>query len=328
MKRTSKVFLVLVLLFLSISFCVCQSIAANLIMATGGHNGTYYRFGLDIAKLADENGLTIKVVESKGSLDNFQLLKGRHADIAIMQSDAMGWVKAENPEVINQLRVICQLYNEEVHILANKKIKTVKDLHRKRFATGSFGSGTYVSTAAILSANFVGDVEKIFDIKSEDAVMKLLYDEIDAMALVAGKPTPLFKKMEKMTLDPKMDKLLKRIHFLPVTGSKITEKYYVKSSIDPADYAWIPESVPTVAVKAVLVNYKSNPSDQDENSLGHEMKISKLYQIVKSNIEQLKKNGHPKWKEVDLNAPPLGGWKIDPCVKFEVNPKKVKSIFE
>lgn len=271
--------------------------------------------------------MTIEVVESKGSLNNFQLLKAEGVDIAIMQSDAMGWLKAENPNVINQLRVICQLYSEEVHILANEKIKTVKDLMRKKFATGSFGSGTYVSVSAILSLNYVGDVDKIFDLKSEDAIMKLLYGEIDAMVLVAGKPTPLFQKMEKMANDPKLKQLLNRVHFLPITGPHITEKYYVESSIDPADYAWVSKSIPTVAVKSVLVNYNAHPANPDKEELECDLKLG-LYQILRSNIEELKKTGHPKWNEVNLNAPPLGGWKIDPCVKFDVNPDKVKSIFD
>lgn len=82
--------------------------------------------------------------------------------------------------------------------LAAKNIQSVSDLMRKQFAMGKFGSGTFVTANQVLSANYIGNIEKLFDLTSEEAVKLVLSNKIDAMALVAGKPAPLFKKLDNL----------------------------------------------------------------------------------------------------------------------------------
>ena len=50
--------------------------------------------------------------------------------------------------------------------------------------------------------------------------------------------------------------------------------------------------------------------------------------IIKANLDRLKATGHPKWKEVDLAAPPIKGWKTDPMVQFKVDVKKLDNLFD
>ena len=53
-----------------------------------------------------------------------------------------------------QLRVIANLYGEDLHLLAAKKanIKTVADLRGKRVSLSTEGSGTIITARAVLSA--------------------------------------------------------------------------------------------------------------------------------------------------------------------------------
>jgi uncharacterized protein len=47
--------------------------------------------------------------------------------------------------------------------------------------------------------------------------------------------------------------------------------------------------------------------------------VSKFAQLVSSNMEWLTKNGHAKWKSVNLDAP-LKGWEQYDCVRKYVKP--------
>lgn len=161
----------------------------------------------------------------------------------------------------------------------------------------------------------------------EDAIKDLLVDKIDAMVMDTGKPALLFKKLEKMAGNPEMSALLGRLHFLPITNPRLLEKYYVPSTIDPPDYAWVKAPVPTVALTAILVHY----TPAGETGTGAQMKdlkISELYGIIRSSLDDLKTNGHPKWKEVDLQAPPVKGWKSDPAVVHMVDKKRIDQLFD
>jgi hypothetical protein len=64
--------------------------------------------------------------------------------------------------------------------------------------------------------------------------------------------------------------------------------------------------VSTVAVKAVLVSYDFRQRDCDL--------VGKFGQLLAANLDWLKRNGHPKWKAVDLDYP-LKGWEQYDCVR-------------
>jgi len=64
-------------------------------------------------------------------------------------------------------------------------------------------------------------------------------------------------------------------------------------------YAFQPDEVATIAVKAVLISYDFRTTHCD--SVGSFAKI--VYEIWTGS----KKNGHPKWNQVDLNYA-LKGW--------------------
>ena len=92
---------------------------------------------------------------------------------------------------------------------------------------------------------------------------------------------------------------------IPITNKAITE-FYPRAEIPAGTYAWQAAAVNTVAPKAVLISFDFRRKDCDT--------VGKLAQLVSSRIEWLQKNGHPKWKSVDLNYP-LRGWEQYDCVK-------------
>ena len=78
----------------------------DLRIATGGPNGTYYQIGLNLQQLAAEHDIALDVLESRGSIANYELLDTHETDLAIMQSDAMGFIRGQNPHAPEKLRIL------------------------------------------------------------------------------------------------------------------------------------------------------------------------------------------------------------------------------
>ncbi len=86
---------------------------------------------------------------------------------------------------------------------------------------------------------------------------------------------------------------------------EVSEVYNTTSTIPAGTYDWLYSDLPTVAVKAVLITY-----DYQRSNCGQ---VGRIARLVETNIEWLRDNGHPKWKEVDLSFK-LNGWTQYECV--------------
>jgi hypothetical protein len=89
---------------------------------------------------------------------------------------------------------------------------------------------------------------------------------------------------------------------------------YKPAEITKADYNFVQDTVPTIAVQAVLVSY-----DFSQGGKKHCETLTKLAKTIRTALPQLKEKGHPKWREVNLDAD-SGIWKRDPCAWPEPKP--------
>lgn len=312
MKRNWFVFMVTVICF--VGFCSVSDVMGQrpIGMVTGSETGTYIQFGKNIAEIAKDVGLHINVKTSKGSLDNIRRLAStENAAFAIVQSDVLGYLKrsqdAKSKSDAKKLRLIFPFYNEEVHLFARKEIKQFQDLEGKRVVIGNPGSGNAVTATNLLKLMNVHPREKITNLETPlDAVMAVFKKEADAMFYVAGKPVKLFKKMQGLDT-----KLINQVHFVPLNDPKMLAEDYVASSISTEHYSWFPNSISTIAVKALLISYDFSRG----NTWYYRQRcgqLSKLSRILKKKIKWLQNNGHPKWNEVDLDED-IGSWEPDRC---------------
>ena len=107
-------------------------------------------------------------------------------------------------DVFEKIKVVLNLYPEEIHILTNKKdIQTFYNLDGKRVSVGAPGGGTAVTAAVLFN---------IYDIKStvseepfEEAVKKMDQGTLDAVIFVGGAPVPFIGKLDN------------RFHFRPAS---------------------------------------------------------------------------------------------------------------
>jgi TRAP transporter TAXI family solute receptor len=275
--------------------------AEDMGLITGSEKGTYYQFGLDLQKLSKAAGINLTVHPSKGSVENiFAVYQRPGVQMGIVQSDVLAFVaRLQNDPVLTRIakktKMVFPLYNEEVHLVGKRGINEFDELAGRRVAVGREGSGTYLTARLLFKLSEVTPGEMVH-IDTQEALTELKAGRIDAMFYVAGYPVRLLK--EDVT---EKDQLA----VIPILNKSITE-FYPKAEIPSGTYAWQPGAVNTVAAKAVLVSFDFRRKDCDA--------VGKVAQLISTRQDWLQKNGHPKWKAVDLNYP-LRGWEQYDCVR-------------
>jgi TRAP transporter TAXI family solute receptor len=284
------------------------SYAQDMGIITGNKRGTYYQFGLNLAQLVKSRGIKLNVYDSAGSVQNiFAVYKAPGTQLGIVQSDVLAFVAKVQTDIVlkriaDKTRMVFPLYNEEVHLLAQREITDFDDLADRIVAIGEEGSGTYL-TARILFE--VSDIKprEMLPIGTDEALAQLKQGKIDAMFYVAGLPVKLF--VEGVTAE-------NGLALVPITNKSILE-FYPGVPIPPNTYSWQDQAVNTIAVKAVLVSYDFRGNNCEN--------VGKFARTLHDNLEWLKANGHPKWKSVDLNSP-VKGWEQYDCVRKSIQPSQ------
>ncbi len=277
------------------------SLAADLGIITGSDKGTYYQFGLNLQPLVKQSDIDLKVYTSKGSIENVYAVYQRPGtQIGIVQADVLAFIARVQTDatlirIAKKIKMVFPLYNEEIHILGRRDIADFDDLTDKRVAVGREGSGTYLTARLLFKVSEVQPREMVF-IDTDEALAALKAGRIDAMFYVAGYPVKLLTENVAAA---------DGLALIPITNKSILE-FYPGAEIPAGTYAWQPAAVNTVAVKAVLVSYDFRRKDCDT--------VGRFAQTVASNLDWLRKNGHPKWKAVDLDYP-LKGWEQYDCVR-------------
>ena len=311
---------VLAVLMLGIVAGAAASIAADdaIGIVTGPKTGTYYAFGKDIAQIAGKAGIAVDVKASEGSIDNIKRINSsENAAIGIVQSDVLGFLsRSKSPASIRMatnLRMIFPFYDEEVHVLARGDIKTFADLQGKRVAIGEEGSGNMLTAINLFAMMNItpGESKKI---SSAQGVVAVLKGDLDAVVFVGGKPVRLFKNLEDLTLpeNQKYAPMLEQVHFLPLDNPKMLEEYK-PAVITRADYNFVHDNVPTIAVQAVMVSFDFSQGGPKKKRCD---KLAALTKLMRKELPTLQQKGHPKWKEVNLDGD-TGPWKKDSCVWAE-----------
>jgi uncharacterized protein len=268
-------------------------------IVTGGAAGTYIKIGEDIRKIVDPSGISLQVFESAGSIQNvFDVRRKRGVQLGIVQSDVLDYIRDisddhELKAIAAKLAAVYPLYKAEVHVLGDLSLKSLQDLHGKRVAIGPQRSGTYLTAKTIFFQTGITPSKEVF-LGGKEALDSLRKGEIDAMFYVAGAPATLFS--ENTTGDDKFQ--------LIGVDDKALDSY-LTTVIPAGTYKWQESEVRTVAVKAVLITF-SYAGEQCQN-------VAKVAKIIRENKDWLDVNGHPKWREVNLDER-LPKWPQYECV--------------
>ncbi|WP_250510169.1 TAXI family TRAP transporter solute-binding subunit [Caballeronia sp. GACF4] len=288
-------------------------------ITTGPDRGTYIQIGQDLSKyVADPAGMELEVLSSKGSAENVQRMRYEPGvKFALVQSDvyqayvdmaASGNTDAGN--IIKPLRLIMPLYDEEIYFVvrSDSPLKYIQEIKDKNISVGLLGSGTAQSSATLYRLMFGEPIadQNAQHYSNEDALAKLIVRKIDVAVIVAGQPAKLFQDM-----NPELLQQIKLLRLDPAAPETARAKQtYFPATIRTSSYPnWIQEDTPTLTVKAFLVTY-------DYGLRGTVGAMSKFADSLCTNFDTLQASGHPKWKQVHLELPPLTkGWKYYPPVE-------------
>src|ERR1043166_5664552 len=175
-------------------------------MLTGSTTGTYFPVGNLLAQVLSHppgvgrceavnacgpSGLIVSTRASQGSVANVLAVNGGMVSSGLAQTDVVALaVAGQGPfkkiGPAKQLRVIANLYGEDLHLIASKsaKIKSVADLKGKRVSLSTDGSGTNVTARAVLTAYRLDKAISPNYETAEKAVDLLQAGKLDALFFV------------------------------------------------------------------------------------------------------------------------------------------------
>jgi len=118
---------------------------------------------------------------------------------------------------------VTKLYNEEMHVIAPKTIRSMKELDGKTVSVDLPNGGTFVTAAIVFER--LGIKPKFVYVEQRIALEKLKAGEIDAVVAVQGKPS---KAVSQIRDD--------RLHLVPVDYARPLQGDYLPASLSAKDY--------------------------------------------------------------------------------------------
>ena len=285
----------LALLTLTGALSVPMFAAEFITIGTGGVTGTYYPTGGAICQMVNKNKKTTNIrcsVESTGgSVYNVNTIKAGELDFGISQSDTAyqaykGEGKFEGAAAVPELRSAIAIYPELLALVVSQKsgIKTINDLKGKKINMDSPGSGTRMTAEMVFDAFGLktSDLSLANELKSSEGPTMLQDNHIDGYFFMVGHPTANIKDAAN-SVD---------ISIVPIEGTGIDAMikkypYFAKGTISGSFYKGVPNDVPSIGVKAVLVT-------------STKVKDEVVYQVVKTILDNFEKfkELHPAYKTI------------------------------
>lgn len=268
-------------------------------LMTGELGGTFLQIGADLTAVINDDKLRVVPIMGKGSLANIgDLLNLRGVDMALVASDAIRYATTHKlyPGLNNRISYIAKLYDQDVHVLAHKEIRSIQDLKGKKVNIDVKGSGTSITAEAVfqtlnIPATLINDPPSV-------GLENLKSGKIDAIVYVIGKPGSLFTNIPKDS----------GLHLLPIESETLMETY-LPSTFTHEDYPSLVsenQQVSTLSVSVMLTAYNWPKGSDRYKAL--EMFTATFFQRF-DGLKQ--KPHHPKWREVNLAAT-VPGWKRAP----------------
>lgn len=124
----------------------------TLVMTTGGESGGYHGFALALKERLNEDGLTLELRTSSGSVENLKRLTDGSGEVqlGLIQSGTTDLLDAHQ---LNQLEGLAAIYHEPLWLFQRRdaNISRLVDLQGRKVSVGSLGSGTWSVVRSVFS---------------------------------------------------------------------------------------------------------------------------------------------------------------------------------
>jgi uncharacterized protein len=186
-------------------------------LAAGSEGGAYLAVARQYAALLAEQGIAVEVLETRGSVENVELLARGEADVALVQTGVP--VPAESG-----IEGLGALYYEPLWIFARDEqpLRPLTALAGQRVAVGEVGSGTRAAALALLAEHGVDEEgATLAPLQGEAALAALVEGRVDAVMLVGAMTSPQVQAfLDAPGVDPAplemAEALARRLPFLTV----------------------------------------------------------------------------------------------------------------
>lgn len=262
---------------------------------------------LDLSTLLDAGDrfeeMRVVPVVARGKVQNlWDILYLRGIDIGFVQTDVLEYLKNDPriDSIRKRIRYINVMFPEEVHIVARKDIRSLKDLEGQTVSINAKGTGS--SVVGTLLFRRLGIKAKLIHEDTRRAIARMKAGEIAAHFNVLGKPARPVARIKKND----------GLHLLPIPFVPALQDVYLPSKFTSKDY---PEliapgtEVPTIAAGNVLAvfNWPKNHSRYK--------KVARFVNAFFDRFDELKQPGfHRGWKDVNLRAT-IPGWERFPAAQ-------------
>ena len=272
--------------------------AGTVTIITAPAGGAKSVFAADMARVLDEKDkLRVLPVLGKGPVQNvIDLLYLKSIDMGLVATDVPEFYKLQyGTDITDRVRYIMKLYNDEIHIIARKEIKTVFDLEGKRIEAPK-DVGLYSAKAIFsrLKINVTYDTTYLND--DTGALQQVLDGKADAWIVGTAKVMPIARNLKNED---------RRLHLVAIPYDKRLQDLYLPSEFTSDEYPnLIPagEKVDTVAAGILLASF-----DWPEKTERYQ-RVQKFVDALFSKIGDFAKPPrHPKWKEASITAT-VPGW--------------------
>ncbi|MGL4232739.1 MAG: TAXI family TRAP transporter solute-binding subunit [Casimicrobium sp.] len=223
------------------------AVPSTVTMSTGGAGGAYEAYAKRYAAALAEEGITLKLVPSKGAVENLQRLQDEKSgtDLAFVQNGLADRDKAEE----GSLESLGSFFYEPVFVFYRPQatlpaITNIAQLKGMRIGIGSEGSGTQVLARALLSLNGIdANNAKFVAASNDEAATALREGSLDAIFVVANATAPLVQTLFRETS-------------LRVADLEFSEAYsrrlgYVNPVIVERGVIDVPNQIPAQTVRTV-----------------------------------------------------------------------------
>jgi len=155
---------------------------SSLTFSAGQKGGAYYAYAERYRDYLQQRGISVRILESAGSVQNVHRLQSGQADIAFVQSGIV-----DNNST--QLQSLGSMYYEPLWVFLRRdsEVHLLRDLKGKRIAVGLSGSGTQALAIQLLKDNGVdADNTTLSSSDTATAASALVHGKFDALFIVSA----------------------------------------------------------------------------------------------------------------------------------------------
>ena len=266
--------------------------SSTVTVITAPVGGAFPAMGSDMARVLDDgDNLRVLPVIGKGSVQNLvDIMRLKNIDMGFVVGDALEFVKKEYnvPNIEQRVSYIVKLSNNDLHIVARKEIKTLRDLAGKKIM--SERNLGYFSVRNIFDRlHITADIDSVTD--DAGGLQKLLNGEADAWIVSAGKVAPIVRNIKNDD---------GRFHFVSVPYEAALQGVYLPSTLSNAEYPNLVapgEEVDTLAAPVLLMVYNW-PLGSDRYN-----RVAKFVNALFGKIDEFRQpSRHPKWRDTNIAA--------------------------